>query len=219
MTYLIIQTFILLLIAALLGLVLGWYLTRMAAASLRASLQTRVKNAEADARALRTELDDAVNARGTCEAERKQLAEALAELQAAAGDAETEMLVKLRAELDACRAQLSDASVQSDPPQVAPLMDAAVVGEAAAPDGEPAAPPRTAPDDGRADDLQQIKGIGPKIATILNELGIVRFEQIAAWTPQNIAWINDHLRFKGRVEREKWIPQARALADTRDAAD
>lgn len=79
------------------------------------------------------------------------------------------------------------------------------------------APPGVAPADlgrgeGRADDLQRISGIGPGIAQTLNELGIYRFEQLAALTPENIAWVDAHLRFKGRIERENWVGQARELA-------
>jgi len=65
-----------------------------------------------------------------------------------------------------------------------------------------------------SDDLQRIKGIGPKIAGILQELGVRRFEQIAAWTPRDVARVNDHLRFSGRIEREQWVAQAQALLTT-----
>jgi NADH-quinone oxidoreductase subunit E len=74
-------------------------------------------------------------------------------------------------------------------------------------------PPRPSLPDETADDLQRIKGIGPKIADILQDLGIRRYAQIAAWTPDKVAWINDHLKFKGRVERERWIEQAKALIE------
>jgi transcription termination factor NusA len=66
--------------------------------------------------------------------------------------------------------------------------------------------------DGEADDLQRINGIGPKLEGVLNDLGIFHFGQIAALTPENIAWIDGYLRFKGRIEREDWIGQARDLA-------
>ena len=75
-----------------------------------------------------------------------------------------------------------------------------------------------AADTADVDDLQQIKGIGPKIAGILKDLGILRFEQIAEWTPENVSWVNAHLKFKGRIEREKWIPQAKALLAERSAS-
>lgn len=67
--------------------------------------------------------------------------------------------------------------------------------------------------DGEADDLTAIKGIGPKLAEMLNDLGIYHYRQIAAWTPQDGEWIDDKLAFKGRVARENWIEQAGELAD------
>lgn len=62
------------------------------------------------------------------------------------------------------------------------------------------------------DDLLKIKGIGPKIAAVLNALGVTAFAQIAAWTPADIALIEDKIEFRGRVAREKWIEQARDLS-------
>lgn len=66
--------------------------------------------------------------------------------------------------------------------------------------------------DSGADDLKRIKGVGPKIEGILNALGIFHFDQIAAWDQANKDWVDDHLSFKGRIDREEWIPQADALA-------
>lgn len=63
-----------------------------------------------------------------------------------------------------------------------------------------------------ADDLTKIAGVGPKLANLLNELGIYKFEQIAAWTPENVAWVDERLTFKGRIERDDWISKAAALA-------
>lgn len=65
---------------------------------------------------------------------------------------------------------------------------------------------------GQPDDLTQIKGIGPKLSSTLNALGIFHFTQIAEWTPEQCEWIDDHLAFKGRVQREGWVEQARQLA-------
>jgi len=70
-----------------------------------------------------------------------------------------------------------------------------------------------APADGGGDDLTEIVGIGPRIAEVLNELGIWSFGQIAAWSPENAAWVEQHLSFKGRVDREGWIEQAKDLLD------
>ena len=65
---------------------------------------------------------------------------------------------------------------------------------------------------GGADDLKQIKGIGKVLEDKLNGLGIFHFDQIAAWGDEEVNWVNDHLSFKGRIQREEWIPQATALA-------
>jgi predicted flap endonuclease-1-like 5' DNA nuclease len=65
---------------------------------------------------------------------------------------------------------------------------------------------------GAPDDLTIIGGIGPKIQEVLNELGIFHYDQIAAWTPENIAWIDDQLNFSGRIAREGWVEQAAILS-------
>ena len=70
-----------------------------------------------------------------------------------------------------------------------------------------------APRGGKADDLKEISGIGIKIEETLNKLGIFHFDQIANWTKENVEWVNEHLLvFKGRIEREKWVEQAKKLA-------
>jgi NADH-quinone oxidoreductase subunit E len=66
---------------------------------------------------------------------------------------------------------------------------------------------------GEEDDLKRIKGIGPVNEKALNELGIYKFRQIAAWTPENVDWVEDFMSFPGRIEREDWIAQAKTLAD------
>lgn len=69
----------------------------------------------------------------------------------------------------------------------------------------------------KGDDLTLIGGIGPKIQEVLHELGIFHFEQISAWTPENVAWVDEYLSFAGRITREGWVEQARVLAG--EAAD
>ena len=67
--------------------------------------------------------------------------------------------------------------------------------------------------DGGADDLKMIKGVGPKLEIMLNELGFYHFDHIAGWSAAEVAWVNDNLAgFKGRVSRENWVEQARKLA-------
>lgn len=64
------------------------------------------------------------------------------------------------------------------------------------------------------DDLTAITGIGPRIAEVLNGLGIWTYSQIAGWAPEHETWIENHLAFKGRVSRENWVGQASELMAT-----
>lgn len=71
----------------------------------------------------------------------------------------------------------------------------------------------TAARDGKADDLKQIKGVGPKMEKLCNKLGFYHFDQIASWTDQEVAWVDANLEgFKGRVSRDTWVAQAKILA-------
>jgi branched-chain amino acid transport system ATP-binding protein len=69
-----------------------------------------------------------------------------------------------------------------------------------------------APRGGKADSLIRIKGIGPVNERKLNEHGIFHFDQIAAWKKADIEAAEAYLAFDGRIEREDWIGQAKALA-------
>lgn len=62
------------------------------------------------------------------------------------------------------------------------------------------------------DDLKLISGIGPKLETVLNGLGIWTYAQIAAWNAREIGWVDDYLSFKGRIDRDGWIEQAAGFA-------
>ncbi|MCZ8374515.1 MAG: NADH-quinone oxidoreductase subunit NuoE [Beijerinckiaceae bacterium] len=66
---------------------------------------------------------------------------------------------------------------------------------------------------GKADDLELIWGVGPKLAAMLNRMGVYHFDQIAGWTDQNLAWVDQNLEgFKGRAKRDDWIGQSKKLA-------
>lgn len=121
-------------------------------------------------------------------------------------------------------------------PEVAPVaeVEAAPVAEAApeavaAPSEPEAAPAESATteaggddaDEGEAlfetpagdvDDLKKISGVGPVLEGKLNALGITRFDQIAAFSAEDVARVDDRLNFKGRIDRDDWIGQAAALA-------
>jgi len=71
----------------------------------------------------------------------------------------------------------------------------------------------TAPRKSGADDLKMIKGVGPKLETLVNSLGFYHFDQISKWTGDEIAWVDENLEgFKGRVSRDNWVEQAKILA-------
>jgi len=65
---------------------------------------------------------------------------------------------------------------------------------------------------GQADDLKLISGVGPKLEGLLHKNGVFHFDQIAAWTPAEVAYMDDQLSFKGRIDRDNWIEQAGKLA-------
>lgn len=69
-----------------------------------------------------------------------------------------------------------------------------------------------APEGGQADDLKKISGVGPKLEQTLNELGVWHYEQVAKFKKKDIAWVDERLRFKGRIERDDWVGQAKELA-------
>ncbi len=62
------------------------------------------------------------------------------------------------------------------------------------------------------DDLKLISGVGPKNEKVLHELGIFTFAQVAGWKKAEREWVDGYLNFHGRIEREDWVKQAKALA-------
>lgn len=72
--------------------------------------------------------------------------------------------------------------------------------------------PRAIDKPAKPSDLKAISGIGPKLEKVLNGLGIWTYAQIAAWSPQEIAWVDDYLSFNGRIGRDDWTAQAAVLA-------
>ncbi len=96
------------------------------------------------------------------------------------------------ADFSATKSETVPASAASDRPRIAPAVE---------------------PTSGPADDLRRIKGLGPKLAAILGDLGVTRFDQIAAWSDADIAEIDAHLgQFAGRITRDAWVEQAAFLA-------
>ncbi|MEO9636048.1 MAG: hypothetical protein ABJF89_12630 [Parasphingorhabdus sp.] len=106
-------------------------------------------------------------------------------------------------------------------PATPPAPKAAVAATAAAVAPKPAAK-AAAPADakpkipdavGEPDNLRLIKGVGPKLNTLLNGLGVTRFDQVADWKEAEIAEVDQYLgTFSGRITRDSWIDQAKFLA-------
>lgn len=160
--------------------------------------------AEAQIEALEAEL--AASGGGDADREARLAAEArVAALEAelaAAGDAGAE-IARLQADLAACEARAD--VVPADADADANAEGFADVGQR--PEGLSAAR------DGQPDDLKLIKGVGPKLEKLCNSLGFWHFDQVAAWTADEVAWVDENLEgFKGRVTRDEWVEQAKSLA-------
>ena len=69
------------------------------------------------------------------------------------------------------------------------------------------------PRNGGGDDLELIWGVGPKLAKMLNDMGIWHFDQIASWGKAELAWVDERITgFKGRALRDEWVKQCKKLA-------
>ncbi|MGB3833700.1 MAG: NADH-ubiquinone dehydrogenase [Mesorhizobium sp.] len=144
---------------------------------------------------------------GAAEASQRLLHPALREQAAAggAGDASSQTIAKARARAKELmeRAQ-SEARAAAAPARAAAAVEVLPVARTRRPEAvaRPDAP----------DDLKAISGIGPKLEKVLNGVGVWSLAQIAAWTPQEAAWVDEHCGLAGRIGRDDWTGQARALA-------
>ncbi len=180
--FLISEMVVLLLLAALLGLLVGWIIWGR-----RVRVETRtVVDHDAENR-LRDQLKDCQEGQQARDQHIADLEGALAAANAAAAAAPAE----------------DDGAVDYDGDGVIEGTDEG---------SKPAT--LSAARDGQADDLKMIKGVGPALEQLCNRLGFFHFDQIAAWTPEEVAWVDANLEgFKGRVSRDDWVEQARILAE------
>lgn len=178
--FLLTEIVVLLAIAALLGLFIGWLVWGRTGA-------VAVDTGEAD-----------------------RLRTALAECKSR-GDEARARVARLETELAEAKARATTAETAAAP---AALMSAPAPQAAEEPAAKAPSKPKglTEARDGKADDLKLIKGIGPALEKLCHRLGFFHFDQIAAWTDKEIAWVDDNLEgFKGRVTRDQWVAQARDL--------
>jgi predicted flap endonuclease-1-like 5' DNA nuclease len=83
-----------------------------------------------------------------------------------------------------------------------------IAGEMLGVDAHPVVPGPSGP----PDDLRQLKGVGPKLAAQLNEIGITRYDQLARLNPDEIARLDARMgAFRGRLERDRLVEQAAYL--------
>ncbi|MGZ9809612.1 50S ribosomal protein L21 [Pseudoroseicyclus sp. H15] len=102
----------------------------------------------------------------------------------------------------------ADAPAKKAAPKKAAKADTA---EAPKAETKKAAPKKAAKAEG-GDDLTKLSGVGKVLAGKLNDAGVTTFAQIAAWTESDVAEMDEALDFKGRIDREGWIDQAKDLA-------
>ena len=133
--------------------------------------------------------------------------------QAGADEAEAEVETEA-AETPAADAPANTGAVTPAEPAADPVPASAEPATPVAAEGEGVKPKGLdAPRDSGADDLKRIKGVGPKLEVMLNEMGYYHFDQIAAWSANEVAWVDQNLKgFKGRVSRDSWVDQASKLA-------
>ena len=179
------EIWFLILLAALLGLFVGWLLWG-------GRRKTVSDGSAAEAASLRSQLED-------CRAGAKEKDELIGRLQGRIEGRETG----------------KKATPATPATAAAPATFAAVTTPAAEPTGPSVKPKTLdAPLEGKPDNLKKIKGVGPKLEQLCNRLGFWHFDQIANWTDEEVAWVDANLEgFRGRVSRDDWVAQAKLLAE------
>lgn len=140
-----------------------------------------------------------------------------AETAAPADHSAPEMLSSLAAIVKAQAAPLQSSALLPDLPEIDEPK------AALPPDAAPPSKPEFDPDLGlvfkqvpeEPDDLTQIKGVSPQIARKLQEFGIHTFAQIASWEERQVRELSNRLAFKDRIQRERWVEQARSLNEAK----
>lgn len=194
------EIWVLLLLAALIGLLAGWIIWGRRAASAPVAHD----NGEADR--LRTALSE-------CEARGKAQSRRLTALERELDDAGNRL-----AKAEALAKGATEVAPQARPSTLATSV-ADLPDEPGTEPGQTTAGEKVRPEalaaarGGQPDDLKNIRGIGPKLEQLCHRLGFFHFDQIAAWTAAEIAWVDENLEgFKGRVTRDEWVKQAGILA-------
>ena len=220
------EIWLLLLLAALLGLLAGWFIWGRRTPEdagevdrLRAALDAcNAKGRDQTARITALEGDLSAAKAATSESAAKA-ERAMAANAAAASVSAAAVVTQAAPKAAASNGQAPSAAAK---PAQAKAAKAASPAPASKPDSDKTASAASKAADkpksltkargGKPDDLKLIKGVGPKLEALCNKLGFYHFDQIASWTEKEIAWVDDNLEgFKGRVTREDWVQQASDL--------
>ncbi|PDQ22308.1 proton-conducting membrane transporter [Mesorhizobium sanjuanii] len=233
-------TFFYMLLAFLVGVLVGWFIWGRLRGELD-SLRGDLDRTRSERDRLRADSDRLTGELDACGRTRADLERRLAEAQAArtgtakaAIQAPTALMSTPAPSKPAAAASKTSAAKASTPKASAPKTSApkagatkagaskaATVGAAktsaaakkAAPAAKKATAGRaTAAAAGKANDLRRLIGIGPANEKLLKGLGVTTYAQIAAWTAADVVRIEKTLNFDGRIERERWIEQAKLLA-------
>jgi len=195
MMYLFIQTWLWILGAGLLGLVIGWLIWGKKSSPETADLE-ELKRELTACRSKYAKLEAISKAREENQEHNERNARTAIEVPP---EAAVQSDLISTSSVDVMRSENTEATQQING-------DGSGVEEAWKPSSLPGP-------EGDADDLKRVKGIGPVIERKLNELGIYHFHQVGALTEENIRWVNHHIAFPGRIQREGWVEQSKKLAE------
>ncbi|CCV05515.1 NADH dehydogenase-like protein [Mesorhizobium metallidurans STM 2683] len=223
-------TFFYMLLAFLVGVLVGWFIWGRLRGELD-SLRGDLDRTRSERDRLRADSDRLTGELDACGRTRADLERRLAEAQAgrtgpakAAAQAPAALMstpASSKPAAAASKTSATKASASKAGATKAGASKAATAGAAktsttarkAAPAAKKAtAGKATAAAAGKANDLRRLIGIGPANEKLLKGLGVTTYAQIAAWTAADVARIEKTLNFDGRIERERWIEQAKLLA-------
>ena len=191
------MTFFYVLLAFIVGLLLGWY------------LWGRVRGELDD---LRRNLDGVRGERDRLKTETSRLSGELEACGSARADLERQLTEAKAKSSTAALASTSAATASAAPKKPS----APVAAKPAKAKAAGSVRSKAAKSPGK-DNLRRLIGIGPVNERRLNEHGITTFAQIAAWTAANVKSVEEYLQFDGRIERERWVEQAKLLAAGNEA--
>ncbi|AEH86424.1 MULTISPECIES: NADH dehydrogenase [Mesorhizobium] len=226
-------TFFYMLLAFLVGVLVGWFIWGRLRGELD-SLRGDLDRTRSERDRLRADSDRLTGELNACGKTRSDLERQLRDAQASAGAGAAKAASQPSAALmstpataksapAAARAAPAKPAAAKPAAAKAPAKPAASKSAAAGAATKSAAAPKAAaakkatpaaakPASGKPDNLRRLIGIGPVNEKLLKAQGVTSFAQIAAWTAADIKRIEDVMNFDGRIERERWIEQAKLLA-------